>query len=308
MTTRAISLSAGAISGSESPVPISPTRLTTIAVSSSMSLGSGSTTTLKRRFSAEDSSFTPLSRLLAVAMTLKPRRACTASFSSGIGRIFSESTVISVSCTSEPMRVSSSSRSRRAVLHGAEERRRHQRLARRPLGEQQRIVPAVADLRLVGAGRALDELLRIAGDGGRQVLRHPGLRGSRHAEQQERAIGRKRRDRRLHQPAVADILWRDLFAAFQPAAHQIGDHGLRRHLPARTAAAGRPISPARRAQRRRSPRRAAGACSRRSIESWRPWRSSVRIWQGEKEAVEVRGAGANAPIVIDEFVRKARGG
>ena len=52
---------------------ISPTRLATIATSSSMSSGSGSTTTLKRRFSAEDSSLTPLSRLLAVAMTLKPR-------------------------------------------------------------------------------------------------------------------------------------------------------------------------------------------------------------------------------------------
>ena len=40
-----------------------------------MSSGSGSTTTLKRRFSAEDSSLTPLSRLLAVAMMLNPRCA-----------------------------------------------------------------------------------------------------------------------------------------------------------------------------------------------------------------------------------------
>ena len=72
--------------------------------------GSGSTTTLKRRFSAEDSSLTPLSRLLAVAMMLKPRVALMASFSSGMGSVFSLSTVMSVSCVSEPMRVSSSKR------------------------------------------------------------------------------------------------------------------------------------------------------------------------------------------------------
>jgi len=51
-----------------------------------------------------------LSRLLAVAMTLKPRWASTAELSSGIGSVFSDNTVIRVSCTSEPMRVSSSSR------------------------------------------------------------------------------------------------------------------------------------------------------------------------------------------------------
>ena len=44
--------------------------------------------------------------------------------SSGIGSVFSDSTVISVSCTSEPMRVSSSRRTIVAVLHGAHQRRR----------------------------------------------------------------------------------------------------------------------------------------------------------------------------------------
>ena len=53
---------------------------------------------------------TPLSRLLAVAMTLKPGRACTSSSSSGTGSVFSDRMVISESCTSDGMRVSSSTR------------------------------------------------------------------------------------------------------------------------------------------------------------------------------------------------------
>ncbi len=53
---------------------------------------------------------TPLSRLLAVAMTLKPGLAWTSSSSSGTGRLFSERMVISASCTSAGMRVSSSTR------------------------------------------------------------------------------------------------------------------------------------------------------------------------------------------------------
>ena len=53
---------------------------------------------------------TPLSRLLAVAITLKPGRACTSSSSSGTGNDFSERIVISASCTSAGIRVSSSTR------------------------------------------------------------------------------------------------------------------------------------------------------------------------------------------------------
>ncbi len=75
--------------------------------------GTGSTTVLKRRVSALDSSLTPLSRLLAVAITLKPLRACTSRPSSGTGSVFSERIVMSVSCTSAGMRVSSS---RRAIM------------------------------------------------------------------------------------------------------------------------------------------------------------------------------------------------
>ena len=42
-----------------------------------MSAGVGSTTMLKRRFSAEDISLTPLSLVFAVAMTEKPFFAAT---------------------------------------------------------------------------------------------------------------------------------------------------------------------------------------------------------------------------------------
>ncbi|MNS90953.1 hypothetical protein D3C72_1250250 [compost metagenome] len=109
-TTRRTSCSAGGSAGSASARPSSPTRLTTICTSSASLDGTGSTTVLKRRLSALDSSFTPLSRLLAVAITEKPRVACTSVPSSGTGRVFSDSTVISESCTSAGMRVSSSTR------------------------------------------------------------------------------------------------------------------------------------------------------------------------------------------------------
>jgi hypothetical protein len=46
-------------------------------------------------------------------MTLKPRRAWTSSPSSGIGSVFSDSTLISASCTSDGIRVSSSTRTSR---------------------------------------------------------------------------------------------------------------------------------------------------------------------------------------------------
>ncbi len=90
--------------------PISSTRRETISTSASAVSGSGSTTVLKRRRRALDSSLTPRSRSLAVAIRLKPRTACTSWPSSGIGRIFSDRIVMSVSCTSAGIRVSSSTR------------------------------------------------------------------------------------------------------------------------------------------------------------------------------------------------------
>lgn len=65
---------------------------------------------LNRRRRALDSSLTPRSRSLAVAMTLNPRTAWTSCPSSGMGSVFSDRIVMSESCTSAGMRVSSSIR------------------------------------------------------------------------------------------------------------------------------------------------------------------------------------------------------
>ncbi|CAM5655797.1 hypothetical protein SGRIM128S_03232 [Streptomyces griseomycini] len=90
--------------------PIWSTRRETMSTSASGVSGSGSTTVLKRRRRALDRSLTPRSRSLAVAIRLKPRTACTSWPSSGIGRVFSDRMVMSVSWTSAGMRVSSSTR------------------------------------------------------------------------------------------------------------------------------------------------------------------------------------------------------
>ncbi len=122
VTTRRISCSAAGICGSSSAALSWATRWVTISISSLSLAGSGSTTVLNRRRNAEDNSFTPRSRSLAVAITLKPLAACTSVPSSGTGRVFSDSTVISASCTSDGIRVSSSIRaifaSRIAVITG----------------------------------------------------------------------------------------------------------------------------------------------------------------------------------------------
>ena len=110
VTTRRISSIAGASAGSSNARPKLATRVWTISTSSSAVSGTGKITVLKRRLSALDNSFTPRSRLFAVAITLNPFVACTSSFNSGIGKVFSDKIVINVSCTSAGMRVSSSTR------------------------------------------------------------------------------------------------------------------------------------------------------------------------------------------------------
>ncbi len=65
---------------------------------------------LNRRLSALDSSLTPRSRSLAVAMMLNPLTARISLLSSGTGSVFSDSIVMSVSWTSLGTRVSSSTR------------------------------------------------------------------------------------------------------------------------------------------------------------------------------------------------------
>ena len=65
---------------------------------------------LNRRLSAADMSLTPLSRVLAVAMSEKPFCAGTSRPSSGTDRRFSDNSEISASCTSLAQREISSTR------------------------------------------------------------------------------------------------------------------------------------------------------------------------------------------------------
>ncbi len=82
----------------------------TISISDSRFAGAGSITILKRRFNAADISLTPLSLVLAVAITENPFLAGTSSASSGTDMRFSERSEISASCTSEAQREISSTR------------------------------------------------------------------------------------------------------------------------------------------------------------------------------------------------------
>ena len=233
MTTRSISLSDSSSAGRSSERPRDSTRVRTISTSCSIESGSGRITVLKRRFSAEDRSCTPLSRSFAVAITLKPRRACTSSLSSGIGSVFSDRIVMSASCTSAGMRVSSSTRAIEPVGHGPHDRARHHRVAARSIGEQLGVVPAVADRLLAGARGALHQQRRVAADGRGQVLADPRLGGAGHAEQQQRPVGRERGDGDLDDPAGAEVLRRDLGAVGERAAEQVGGDGPRREPPLR---------------------------------------------------------------------------
>ena len=110
VTNRRISSLGTLASANSRALPNWFTLVCTISTSSSRLLGRGNTTVLKRRCKALESSFTPRSRSLAVAMMLKPRVACTSVLSSGMGKVFSERIVIKASCTSDGMRVSSSIR------------------------------------------------------------------------------------------------------------------------------------------------------------------------------------------------------
>lgn len=91
-------------------------------------------TVLKRRLRALLSSFTPLSRLFAVAMTLKPRFACTSELSRGMGSVFSDKMVMSVSCTSaRDARVQLLHAGDAAITHRLHERAGHEPLLEGPL-------------------------------------------------------------------------------------------------------------------------------------------------------------------------------
>ena len=121
-----------------------------------------------------------------------------------MGGVFSDRMVISVSCTSAGMRVSSSTRAMRPsdMAHGglSTSAARDGPLRAVP------IVPAIPHLFFAGARRTLDDARGVAADGRRQMLGHPRFRRSRNPVQQERPIRRQRSDRRFDDAAVPDIL------------------------------------------------------------------------------------------------------
>ena len=77
---------------------------------------------------------------------------------------------------------------------------------------------------LGGAGGALHEQGRVAADGGRQMLAHPGLRRAGHSEEQQRPIRGEGGDGDLHQPPLADVLGQDNGAIGQLTTQQVLDH------------------------------------------------------------------------------------
>src|SRR5581483_151849 len=99
------------------------------------------------------------------------------------------------------------------------------------------VVPAVADGLLGRARRALDEERRVAGDGGGEVLRHPGLGRAGHAEEEQGPVGGQRGDGDLDEAALPDVLRGDLRTVGQPAPEEGGGHGPGRKPPARRSRA-----------------------------------------------------------------------
>ena len=158
MTTRRISSAAAGSAGSSSARPSSPTRRRDDLDLLSAVSGSGRTTVLKRRRSALDSSLTPRSRSLAVAITLKPRTACDLAAELGDRqRLLRQD---------RDQRVLHVGRDAGQLLDAGDLRRPAiaritglgtSAVPRRALGQQPGVVPAVADRLLGGAGGALHE-------------------------------------------------------------------------------------------------------------------------------------------------------
>ncbi|MPM57272.1 hypothetical protein SDC9_104094 [bioreactor metagenome] len=119
------------------------------------------------------------------------------------------------------------------ALHGVDQRAGNQRLLRRAVRQQLRVVPAIAQLFFAGARRALHQQRGIAAHRRRQVLGHPRLGRARNAIQQQRAVGGQRGHGDLHEARIADVLGRDFHAVLQRATHQVLQHGPGRELPAR---------------------------------------------------------------------------
>ena len=139
---------------------------------------------------------------------------------------------MSASCTSLGRRVSSSMRTMLPRSMARHDRRRHERPAAGPFGQQAGVVPAVAHGLFGGAGGALHQQRRVAADGRGQVLADPGLGGAGQAEQQQGAVGGQRGDRRSRSAAAAPMYFGDDDrAVVERAAHQVRDDRPRRQLP-----------------------------------------------------------------------------
>lgn len=105
----------------------------------------------------------------------------------------------------------------------------HQRLGRRPLGQEQRVVPGVFDLVLGGAGGALDGVGGAARNGGGQQFGEHRLGGARLADEQQPAVSGQTDDSPFDKHVVAKELSFD--RRFFRAANKTA-HGARRKLPA----------------------------------------------------------------------------
>jgi hypothetical protein len=104
------------------------------------------------------------------------------------------------------------------------------------VGQQHRVVPAIADLVLSRARGALHRQPARAADRRREQFGEHRLGRPRLADQQQRPFPRQRHDAALHQRPLADELALDHLLALARAdlpAGDEGDHGSRRQSPAR---------------------------------------------------------------------------
>ena len=180
-----------------------------------------------------------------------------------------------------------------ALGHGAHDRAGHQGVAAGAVGEQLRVVPAVADGLLGRARRALHQQRRVAADGGREVLGHPRLRGAGHAEQQQGAVRGERGHGDLDDAARPDVLRRDHRAVRQRAAEQVRRHGPGREPPA----AGRGRSSACAASALSSSAKASSACGRSACsQRSAPWWCGRGV-RGDVTASVPLGLGVGPPRI-----------
>ena len=132
----------------------------------------------------------------------------------------------SASCTSGRQRVISSTRATAPARIAVSTGDGTSAAAAGPLREQQRVVPAVAQLVLGGAGGALHGQRAGAADGGGQQLGQHRLGGAGLADQQQAALAGERDHAPLDQRALADELRVDGELGRQPGPRAPGQFEL----------------------------------------------------------------------------------